>query len=125
MDVLWGAGPEQWLTVREVHVALVAHREIAYTTVMTVLDRLARKGVTQQRRNGRAFSYRPRVSRAELTAELMHDTLSDFTGRDRGQALVAFVGEASTDDLTALRVALARLEAQAEPDAGRTPGQGS
>ena len=125
MDVLWGTEPEQWLTVREVYAALVADREIAYTTVMTVLDRLARKGVTHQRRDGRAYSYRPRVSRAELTAELMHDALSDFTGRDRGQALVAFVGEASNDDVAALRIALARLEEQAGADPGRPTGQGS
>ena len=100
MDVLWAAeecpvadgargarGPQR------------ADRDLAYTTVMTVLDRLARKELVGQQREGRAFRYRARASRAELTAELMHEALDDFTAHDRGQALVAFVGEASADDI--------------------------
>lgn len=110
MDVLWAAPEDCWLTVREVHQRLGTDRELAYTTVMTVMDRLARKSLTVQGREDRAFRYRARASRAELTAELMHDTLSDFTGEDRGQALVAFVGEASGADLEALRRALAELD---------------
>ena len=96
--------------MREVHAALAQERDLAYTTVMTVLDRLARKELVGQQREGRAFRYRARASRAELTAELMHEALDDFTAHDRGQALVAFVGEASRDDLEALRRALAALD---------------
>lgn len=121
MDVLWAADPERWLTVREVHEALAGHRDVAYTTVMTVLDRLARKRLTHQRRDGRAFSYRPRSSRAGMTAELMHDALSDFTRQDRGQALVAFVGDASHSDVAALRAALAQLDESTERGDGSTP----
>jgi len=43
--------------------------ELAYTTVMTTLDRLYRKGVLIRRRRGRAFSYEPRCSRDELMSE--------------------------------------------------------
>ncbi len=114
MDVLWTAAEDRLMTVREVHEALVGDRDVAYTTVMTVLDRLARKDVVTQERDGRAFRYRPRATRAELTAEVMHDALADFTashpGTDRSQALVAFVGEASQADLDALRRALAELD---------------
>ncbi|MEZ5094305.1 BlaI/MecI/CopY family transcriptional regulator [Nocardioides sp.] len=110
MDVLWAADEDTTMTVREVHAALVPDRDVAYTTVMTVLDRLARKALVTQERAGRAFRYRPRASRAELTAELMHEALSDFTRDDRGQALVAFVGDASAADLDALRRALADLD---------------
>ena len=110
MDVLWAADEDATMTVREVHAALVPDRDVAYTTVMTVLDRLARKALVTQERAGRAFRYRPRASRAELTAELMHEALSDFTRDDRGQALVAFVGDASAADLDALRRALADLD---------------
>ncbi len=111
MEVLWRSGPTVEMTVREVHEALVPGRDVAYTTVMTVLDRLARKDVVTQVRDGRAFGYRPRASRAELTAELMHEALADFTTDDRGQALVAFVGEASEADLAELRRALDGLDA--------------
>ena len=110
MDVLWAADEDATMTVREVHAALVPDRDVAYTTVMTVLDRLARKALVTQERAGRAFRYRPRASRAELTAELMHEALSDFTRDDRGQAVVAFVGDASAADLDALRRALADLD---------------
>ena len=89
---------------REVHERL-AGRDLAYTTVMTVLDRLARKDLVVRHREGRAFRYAPRLTRAAMTAELMHEALESTRG-DREQALVSFVGEASADDLAALRRAL-------------------
>ncbi|EON25785.1 MULTISPECIES: BlaI/MecI/CopY family transcriptional regulator [Nocardioides] len=110
LDVLWEADPESWLTVREVHAALTPARDVAYTTVMTVMERLARKQHIVQRKDGRAYLYRPRASRSEMVAELLNDTLDDFSTHDRQSALVAFVEDASPDDVAALRAALARLE---------------
>jgi predicted transcriptional regulator len=107
MDVLWTVDEPR--TVREVYEQLVPARDIAYTTVMTVLDRLAKKGLLVQHREGRAYHYRARASRAELTAELMRDTLEGFGEEARGPALVAFVAEASPDDVAALRRALDAL----------------
>jgi predicted transcriptional regulator len=89
---------------REVHDRL-AGRGLAYTTVMTVLDRLARKDLVVRHREGRAFRYAPRLTRAAMTAELMHEAL-EGTSSDREQALVSFVGEASAEDVAALRRAL-------------------
>ncbi len=109
MDVLWSH--EALVTVREVHESLAADRTIAYTTVMTVLDRLARKGLVTQVKDGRAFRYSARASRAALAAEIMHETLDTFTTHDRGTALVAFLDEAGPDDLEALRTALRDLDA--------------
>lgn len=109
MERLWLA-PETYATVREVHADLAAERDLAYTTVMTVLDRLERKGLVVRERDGRAYRYRPRGSRAAMTAEILHETLADFTGHDRATALVAFVEGASPEDATALRAALAALE---------------
>ena len=83
-------------------------RDLAYTTVMTVMDRLARKEYVEQQRDGRAYRYRPRVSRAGLTAELMRETL-DGMRDDRGSALVSFVEDAGADDIAALRRALGDL----------------
>jgi predicted transcriptional regulator len=110
MERLWDAPDGVALTVREVHSALAGTRDIAYTTVMTVMDRLARKDLVDQERDGRAYSYRPRATRAALTAELMRDTLDDFSDHDRGTALVAFVEEAGPEDVAALRRALAELD---------------
>jgi predicted transcriptional regulator len=109
LEVLWASADEP-LTVREVHEALAAGRDLAYTTVMTVLDRMARKDLVEQQRAGRAYRYRALSSRSEMTAELMRDTLGEFAEEDRRAALVAFVDEASDADRRALREALAELE---------------
>ncbi len=108
MQTLWALDDEQWATVREVHASL-ADRKLAYTTVMTVMDRLARKEYVEQQREGRAYRYRPRVSRAGLTAELMRETLSDVAAEERGSALVSFVADADEADIAALRRALGEL----------------
>jgi predicted transcriptional regulator len=47
--------------------------EIAYTTLMTTLDRLYRKGVVERVLDGRAFAYRPRLSRAEAVLSFLFD----------------------------------------------------
>jgi predicted transcriptional regulator len=112
METLWDAG-DAWLTVRGVHDVLGKDRDIAYTTVMTVLDRMARKDLVERRRDGRAWQYRPAQSRGEMTAEVMRQALGEFAesnDRDREAALVAFVGEASAADRRALRDALAAME---------------
>ncbi len=113
MDTLWGAG-DAWLTVRDVHERLSKERDIAYTTVMTVLDRMTHKQIVEREREGRAWKYRPTHSRGEMTAEVMRQALGEFAegadGHGRAAALVAFVGEASESDRQALRDALAELE---------------
>ena len=112
MDRLWSGEPERWFTVREVHGALARDRDIAYTTVMTVLARMAKKGLVAQQRDGRAYRYRAAASRGSMTADLMREALDEFGTPDRRTALVAFVGEASAEERAALRAALAELEGQ-------------
>jgi predicted transcriptional regulator len=120
LDQLWSGDPERLLTVREVHQALSARRDIAYTTVMTVLDRLAKKGLVVQERDGRAYLYRAAASRGALTAELMREALeelsADSSDTDRHSALVAFVGESNSEERAALRAALAALDADPPAD---------
>lgn len=111
MDQLWGTERPQ--TVRQVHQALSARRDLAYTTVMTVLQRLARKNLVVQIRADRAHRYAPRFGRDELVAGLMVDAL-DQAGEsgDRRAALVHFVERVGADEADALRRALADLEAK-------------
>ena len=54
----------------------------AYTTLMTTLDRLHRKGVLERIKSGRAFLYRPRYSREELRSGLATEALGAILGRD-------------------------------------------
>ncbi|AQT80107.1 transcriptional regulator [Mycolicibacterium litorale] len=111
MDHLWAAGEP--LTVRQVHEALCAERDLAYTTVMTVLQRLARKNLVSQIRDDRAHQYAPVHGRDELVAGLMVDALDQAadTG-SRQAALVHFVERVGVDEVDALRRALAELEAK-------------
>ena len=110
MDHLWAAdGPQ---TVRQVHDALSAHRDLAYTTVMTVLQRLARKSLVVQIRDDRAHQYAAMHGRDDLVAGLMVDALDQAADSDdRRAALMNFVERVSTDEADALRRALADLEA--------------
>jgi predicted transcriptional regulator len=108
MAQLWAApGP---LTVREVHDRL--DRELAYTTVMTVLGRLAKKGVVRQERDGKAYRYAAASTREQLAASLMLDALGDV-GEDRTAALVAFVDRVGPEEAAALRAALQAAPAPA------------
>ena len=108
MEQLWAA--DEPLTVREVHERLAGTRELAYTTVMTVLDRLAKKKLTERDRDGKAWRYKAAAPRAEMAADLMMDAL-DRAG-NRREALVLFVDQVSTEEAALLREALARLEAR-------------
>lgn len=111
MDHLWGASEPQ--TVRQVHEALCEQRELAYTTIMTVLQRLARKNLVEQIRDDRAHRYAATHGRDELVAGLMVDALDQAADSgDRQAALVHFVERVGADEADALRRALARLDAK-------------
>jgi len=105
MTQLWDAAEP--LTVRQVHERLTPERDLAYTTVMTVLDRLAKKGVVSQQRSDRAYRYLAVQTREEMTAALMLDALGAAPdGAARDAALVHFVGQVGPADAAALRAAL-------------------
>lgn len=104
MAVLWDEGRS--MTVREVHAALSGSRDLAYTTVMTVLSRLHTKGILRRSEAARAFSYEPVHTRADHAAQLMAQALKD--SRDRDAALAHFVDTISADDEGVLRAALRR-----------------
>ncbi|MCZ7439832.1 BlaI/MecI/CopY family transcriptional regulator [Micromonospora sp. WMMC241] len=114
MDVLWDSAPTtpDGVTVREVADALDG-RELAYTTVMTVLDRLAGKGMVQREREGRAWRYRPAATREAHIAQLMLDALD--LGGSRDAALVRFARSVTGTEADVLRAALAAEAGPADP----------
>jgi predicted transcriptional regulator len=105
MEVLWDTNEP--LTVREVSNGL-PERNLAHTTVMTVLDRLAKKGFARRNRDGRAWRYRPAATRESYVAELMLTAL-DQTG-DRSAALAAFAQSVTGAEAEVLLEALSGLE---------------
>ncbi|UJW29965.1 BlaI/MecI/CopY family transcriptional regulator [Saccharothrix sp. AJ9571] len=104
MDVLWSA-PEPML-VRAVLDELNRHRDLAYTTVMTVLDNLYRKDWVTREREGRAYRYQPAISREEAAAQALRDVL-DATG-DPESVLLHFAKSVTDSESDALRKALRR-----------------
>jgi predicted transcriptional regulator len=115
MEVLWAredAG-DGAATARDVSRALAGERDLAHTTVMTVLDRLAKKDFLRRERDGRAWRYSPAASRERYITELMLGAL-DETG-DRGAALVHFVQSVSEDEADVIRKALSKLTGDREP----------
>ena len=122
MEHLWthtetGGGS---LTVREVHETVGTQRELAYTTVMTVLDRLAKKRLVTQERDGRAYRYSPVSTREELTAQTMRETLGDLEARDRKGAMLHFLDDASPQEIDELKAALAEIERRSITTSGAT-----
>ena len=79
-------------------------RALAYTTVMTVMENLYRKGWLRRHRDGRAWRYEPTGSRSGYTASLMSDALD--TSTDRRTALAHFVLQMSPHDAALLQQAL-------------------
>src|SRR6476646_12072151 len=104
MDVLWETDTS--LTVREVS-ARLTERNLAHTTVMTVLDRLAKKGFAKRQRDGRAWRYCAAADREAYVTELMLSALAQ-TG-DRSAALASFARRVSDDEAKVLRKALESL----------------
>ena len=101
--------------VREMVEDLREDRALAYTTVMTVMDNLYRKGWLRRERDGRAWRYEPTGSRSGYTAALMNDALA--TSADRRTALAHFALQMSPHDAAVLREALD--QALGEPEAGQ------
>ena len=101
MDVLWDS--TEPLTVRQVGLRLT-NRDLAHTTVMTVLDRLAKKGFARRQRVGRAWRYQAAANREAYVTELMLHAL-DQTG-DRSAALASFARRVSDSEAEVLRRAL-------------------
>ncbi|GGL36366.1 BlaI/MecI/CopY family transcriptional regulator [Phycicoccus endophyticus] len=122
MERLWEAGRTHGATVRDVHEALERDREIAYTTVMTVLDRLAKKELVTRERDGRAWRYFPADTREALTAQTMRRTLDDMDVTDRRAALLHFLDGASSDEIADLKAALAVVESRADEEASAPRG---
>jgi predicted transcriptional regulator len=89
VQALW-AEPARSLTVREVleRVNQPRKQQLAYTTVLTVLSILKRKGVVRvQAGPGRAHTFRPRLSRSEVTTSMVSDLLDRLFG-GRAQPLL-------------------------------------
>jgi predicted transcriptional regulator len=109
MDILWDA-PGEALRVREVLERLPADPPRAYTTVMTVLDNLYRKGWTDRQSDGRGYRYFPAQPRAHVAAQAIREVLDSVS--DPEAVLLHFAENITEEEAAALRRALRRRPRQ-------------
>jgi len=105
MRRIWARGKPA--TVRDIVGDLRRDRPIAYTTVMTVMDNLRKKGWLRREPDGRAYRYEPLISGEEYSAGLMRQALE--ASADRPAVLMHFIGELSAEEADALHEAYQRL----------------
>jgi predicted transcriptional regulator len=117
MEAIWALGRA---TVHDVHQRLAdAHRELAYTTVMTVMSRLAEKGLLEKRKDGAAYVYMPAASKEEFTKRtvgtVLSELLDDFNAPAMSQ-FVELVGEQDDATIEALAKAIEEKRRRADSD---------
>jgi predicted transcriptional regulator len=88
MNTLWPVGEA---TVREIRDLLAPRRPRAYTTIMTIMDRLARKGIVERKKVGRAYIYRPNLTAEEARSQALGQVVENYFGGSK-EALIAQLG---------------------------------
>lgn len=109
MDVLWQAGE---LSVEGVREALPAKRRGAYTTVQTVLNRLAEGRLVKRRRAGRAIRYAARITEAQYAARSLRRSLAGVSEEARLTALASLVEELKPTEMEVVRSLAAEIQAR-------------
>ncbi|MCW5980029.1 MAG: BlaI/MecI/CopY family transcriptional regulator [Bryobacteraceae bacterium] len=84
LKALWRIGDG---TVKDVRRMVTENRNLAYTTVMTVLDRLVKRGAAERRKTGRSFTYKPRVDRDALRHLALKEFVDSFFDGSEEQLL--------------------------------------
>lgn len=109
METTWRLGDS---TVRDVHAELATRRDIAYTTVMTTMARLASKGLLERDTSGLAHRYRPSLSREEYarsTVTSVVDWLMTAFPEPAVSYFVSKIGDLSDDTVDSLRQQIEEL----------------
>jgi BlaI family transcriptional regulator, penicillinase repressor len=88
MNTLWPIGQA---TVREIRDLLAPRRPRAYTTIMTIMDRLARKGIVERKKVGRAYIYRANLSAEDARSQALGQVVDNYFGGSK-EALIAQLG---------------------------------
>jgi predicted transcriptional regulator len=124
MNMLWPMGEG---TVREIRDALASRRPRAYTTIMTIMDRLARKGVVERRKTGRAYTYRPNLSAENARAQALLQVIESFFGGSKESLMAHLDGAQPKPRALAAAIAGGAVNpilpaTSSAPAAGTSPG---
>ena len=90
LSVLWPIGEG---TVRDIREALRESRPRAYTTIMTIMDRMAQKGIVSRRKAGRAWLYSPNVTAGEARARAVRRLVEHFFAGSSDALMAQLSGE--------------------------------
>lgn len=88
MDVLWDRGE---VTGREVFEEIGRGRALAFTTILTVLDRLLKKGLIRRTKQGKVFVYTPAMSRDAFVRQVSQEVLQGIMDISASSAATSFV----------------------------------
>ena len=118
MEVLHHVWRLEEASVADVHDRIVKSRNVAYTTVMTVMKKLARKGFLNCDSSGSRYMYTPARPPAQVRQELVQDLLDKvFHGSAAALVQTLVRGEAlSAEESAEIRKVLARMAADEEED---------
>lgn len=100
MELLWGTDVPQ--TVADVQAELNQTRALAYTTVMTVLDRLAKKGLAKRERVDRAWHYEAAEPQATVLSREVAEMFDGVPAQVRLDALRQLAGSLTADERAAI-----------------------
>ena len=95
LEQLWASGPA---TAREIHDVIGEPRGLVYTTIAKVLDRLFAKRLVTRKRQGRAFSYRPSVTRESIERRQALRSVGDLLGDEPAGAIATLVDAVESID---------------------------
>lgn len=93
MSYIWRQASESPITVRQVFEHVRQEREIAYITIMTIMNRLADKGLLTRTKEGKAHLYTPQTSQQQTVKSLVHQTLQSLVNQFGHEAITAFADE--------------------------------
>lgn len=93
MEVLWG---RRDVTVREILRAISKEEELAYTTVMTITDRLWKKGLLERRKEGKTYYYTPKSTKESFVTSCLRKVFDCFAPDMNRAALSHFVDSLAT-----------------------------
>ncbi|MFV0446755.1 MAG: BlaI/MecI/CopY family transcriptional regulator [Planctomycetaceae bacterium] len=115
LSVLWERGPQ---TVRDILALLPDGKDRAYTTVLTILQGMSRKGFVTHTQDGPAHVYHPAVTRADVLHPMMRTLVQHAFGGDPSRVVQALLGsgDVSTDDLKEIRKLINRAVRDGQED---------
>jgi predicted transcriptional regulator len=122
MRILWDRGES---LVSELVAALPENSPLAYTSVLTTVRVLERKGYVRHRQEGRAFVYSPRIAEHEASRSEVQHVLHRFFGNSRERLLLTMLDdeEVSLDELQRLKAAIAEAETAPKEQRARRKGR--